>query len=156
MTTTILLCTDGSELAEAALRAGIAVLRPADRYVVATVVEGPSPDALVDVSGMAGATMTEDEFHERRDAALAEGTAVLQRALRALGMPRAEPRVIAGAAGTALCELAAELDASAIVVGSRGRSGIRRALLGSVSDHVVRHAGRPVLVVAPDHDDDTG
>jgi nucleotide-binding universal stress UspA family protein len=32
-------------------------------------------------------------------------------------------------------------------MGSRGHGGIRRALLGSVSDPVVRHAHCPVLVV---------
>jgi nucleotide-binding universal stress UspA family protein len=34
-----------------------------------------------------------------------------------------------------------------VVVGSRGLGGIRRALIGSVSDSVVRHAHCPVLVV---------
>ena len=34
-----------------------------------------------------------------------------------------------------------------IVIGSRGRGGIRRALMGSVSDSVVRHAHCPVMVV---------
>jgi nucleotide-binding universal stress UspA family protein len=43
--------------------------------------------------------------------------------------------------------LAEELGADLIVVGSRGRGGIRRALTGSVSDWVVRHAHCPVLVV---------
>ena len=43
--------------------------------------------------------------------------------------------------------LAEELGVGLIVVGSRGRGRIRRALTGSVSDRVVRHARRPVLVV---------
>ena len=43
--------------------------------------------------------------------------------------------------------LAQELGADLLVVGSRGRGGIRRALMGSVSDSVVRHAHCPVLVV---------
>ncbi len=43
--------------------------------------------------------------------------------------------------------LAEELEVSLIVVGSRDRGRIRRALGGSVSDWVVRHAHCPVLVV---------
>jgi nucleotide-binding universal stress UspA family protein len=43
--------------------------------------------------------------------------------------------------------LAEEIGAGLIVMGSRGRGGIRRALMGSVSDAVVRHAHCPVLVV---------
>ncbi len=34
-----------------------------------------------------------------------------------------------------------------IIVGSHGRTGLKRMLLGSVSEHVVRHAPCPVLVV---------
>jgi nucleotide-binding universal stress UspA family protein len=40
-----------------------------------------------------------------------------------------------------------EIGAGLIVMGSRGRGGIRRALIGSVSDSVVRHAHCPVLVI---------
>jgi nucleotide-binding universal stress UspA family protein len=43
--------------------------------------------------------------------------------------------------------LAEEIGAGLIVMGARGVGGIRRALTGSVSDSVVRHAHCPVLVV---------
>ena len=43
--------------------------------------------------------------------------------------------------------LADELGAGLIVIGSRGLGGLRRALMGSVSDSVVRHAHCPVMVV---------
>jgi hypothetical protein len=43
-----------------------------------------------------------------------------------------------------------EISAGLIVMGSRGLGGLRRALMGSVSDSVVRHAHCPVLVVRPD------
>ena len=43
--------------------------------------------------------------------------------------------------------LADELGAGLIVLGSRGLGPLRRALVGSVSDSVVRHAHCPVLVV---------
>jgi nucleotide-binding universal stress UspA family protein len=52
--------------------------------------------------------------------------------------------------------LVAESAAAAlVVVGSHGRSGLKAALLGSVSRHVVSHAACPVVVVkAPSGDDD--
>ena len=45
--------------------------------------------------------------------------------------------------------LAKELGADLIVMGYRGHGGIRRAIEGSVSDGVIRHAPCPVLVVRP-------
>ena len=46
-----------------------------------------------------------------------------------------------------IVKLAEEIGAGLIVMGSRGRGGIRRAVMGSVSDSVVRHAHCPVMVV---------
>jgi nucleotide-binding universal stress UspA family protein len=46
-----------------------------------------------------------------------------------------------------IVSLAEEIEAGLIVMGSRGLGGIRGALMGSVSDSVVRHAHCPVLVV---------
>jgi nucleotide-binding universal stress UspA family protein len=48
--------------------------------------------------------------------------------------------------------LAEELGTRLIVLGSRGRGGVRRALMGSVSDSVVRHARCPVLIVRPENE----
>jgi nucleotide-binding universal stress UspA family protein len=52
-----------------------------------------------------------------------------------------------GMPDTAIIEMAEELGAGLIVMGSRGLGGVRRALLGSISDSVVRHAHCPVMVV---------
>jgi nucleotide-binding universal stress UspA family protein len=52
-----------------------------------------------------------------------------------------------GRPDTAIVDLAEELGAGLIVMGSRGLGGVRRALLGSISDSVVRHAPCPVMVV---------
>jgi nucleotide-binding universal stress UspA family protein len=49
----------------------------------------------------------------------------------------------------AIIHLAEELDVGLIVMGSRGLGGVRRALMGSVSDSVVRHAHCPVMIVRP-------
>jgi len=47
----------------------------------------------------------------------------------------------------AIITLAEELGVGLIVMGSRGLGGVRRALMGSVSDSVVRHAHCPVMIV---------
>lgn len=52
-----------------------------------------------------------------------------------------------------LAEYAEEVAADLIVMSSRPRSGLARALLGSVSDEVVRKASAPVLVIHPDRKD---
>jgi nucleotide-binding universal stress UspA family protein len=45
--------------------------------------------------------------------------------------------------------VAEELDAAAIVIGSRGLKGPREAVQGSLSHELAEHAGRPVLIVPP-------
>jgi nucleotide-binding universal stress UspA family protein len=52
-----------------------------------------------------------------------------------------------GRADAEIVELAEEIGAGLIVMGSRGHSRLRRALMGSVSDAVVRHAHCPVTIV---------
>jgi nucleotide-binding universal stress UspA family protein len=47
-----------------------------------------------------------------------------------------------------------DIGAGLIVLGSRGLGGVKRALMGSVSDSVVRHAHCPVLVVRKEHEPD--
>ena len=52
-----------------------------------------------------------------------------------------------GRADEEIVDLAQSLGVGLIVIGSRGRGRIRRALMGSVSDSVVRHAPCPVTIV---------
>jgi nucleotide-binding universal stress UspA family protein len=48
-----------------------------------------------------------------------------------------------------IVEVADEIGAAVIVIGSRGLTGARELFHGSVSDDVAEHAGRPVLIVPP-------
>lgn len=145
----ILLCTDGSELAEAALRRGIDVLGPADRVVIATVVELTPPMDVVG-TGLAGGIVSPQEAVRQDELLRAAGDEIVTRTRDALGLETAELTVLEGDAGSALVALAEHIEASAVVIGTRGRGGLRRAVLGSVSDHVVRNAPCPVVVCAPD------
>src|SRR5215212_3294870 len=52
-----------------------------------------------------------------------------------------------GRADEEIVELAQSIDAGLIVIGSRGQGRLRRALVGSVSESVVRHAHCPVTIV---------
>jgi nucleotide-binding universal stress UspA family protein len=67
--------------------------------------------------------------------------------VRAVGGTVAEAYLRMGTPAAEIVDLAEELGVGLVVVGSRGLGGIRRALMGSVSDSVVRHAHCPVLVV---------
>lgn len=75
-------------------------------------------------------------FVEEQAQELEEGGAKVSGVHPVLGRPDAQ-----------IVALAEELGAGLVVVGSRGLGGIRRALLGSVSDSAVRHAHCPVIVV---------
>jgi nucleotide-binding universal stress UspA family protein len=59
----------------------------------------------------------------------------------------AEAHLREGPAVDEILDLAEEVGADLIVIGSRGLGAISRALLGSVSESVVKHAHCPVLVV---------
>ena len=67
--------------------------------------------------------------------------------IRASGGTTAEAHLRLGRPAEQIVNLSEELGVGVIVIGSRGLGTLRRALLGSVSDSVVRHAHCPVFVV---------
>lgn len=85
-----------------------------------------------------------DQVRDEREALAAP---IVARARRAGVAVRS--MVWEGEAGEAIVDAAVAESTDMIVVGSHGRAGIGRVLLGSVSEHVVRHAAVPVLVVRP-------
>jgi nucleotide-binding universal stress UspA family protein len=55
-----------------------------------------------------------------------------------------------GSPAEVIVEMAGDLRASVVIVGTHGRKGVQRMLLGSVAEAVVRNAGCAVLVVRPE------
>ncbi|GAB2263918.1 hypothetical protein Droror1_Dr00026052 [Drosera rotundifolia] len=60
---------------------------------------------------------------------------------------RAETVILEGDPKDMICEAVEKMQMDMLVVGSRGRGQIKRALLGSVSDYCAHHASCPVLIV---------
>ena len=61
--------------------------------------------------------------------------------------PLAEPMVTNGPAGAALVGAASQADADLLVVGTAGRTGLSRFMLGNVAEYAIRHASCSVLAV---------
>lgn len=151
-----LLCTDGSELAIEALRASLPLLTPTDRTIVLTVESPADPDHTTGTgfSGPASADLstqieTDGDMVAKQHVDAAVAALGLQDSeMTPVEMTSVEVMAVVGKPGEAICQLATALPASVIVMGTSGRSGLRRAMMGSTSDHVVRYAPCPVLVKA--------
>jgi nucleotide-binding universal stress UspA family protein len=148
----VLISTDGSDDAIAAARHALAVLAPAETVTLVCVVEPPAIEAAGMESGMAGGIATADEIDSAWAAINAEAAVALDRTEAALAGAVPSGTIVErvseeGAAGPAVCRLAEIRAVDVVVVGSRGRGAIRRALMGSVSTHIVNNAPCPVLVV---------
>lgn len=146
----ILLCFDGSSDAENAIRGAGDLLGPRPAVVItvseplrlwepsdpATILNAPIGKLL------AKALQLEEIIDEVAQEQVNRGVALA----RAAGFD-AHGRVARGKPWRAICEVANQIDAEAIVLGARGLSRVESALLGSVSATVSSHAGRPVLII---------
>ena len=144
---------DGSESAERAIIVTTRVMAGAEALVVC-VYRPVLPEAGAALFGApaelvrGGAIALDDQ---RR--AEAEQTAERGAALAAAGGIEGQAVAFAatGAVWAALDHLAEEHQAAALVVGTRGLSGLSRLVLGSVSSGLLHHASKPVLVVPDTH-----
>jgi nucleotide-binding universal stress UspA family protein len=146
----ILLATDGSEEADlaAATATDLAKGTGSELHVVCV---GHMPRVFYESPA---AFMLDVDLHSRmeEDAERAARTTLEEqvRKLKEAGGEVAEAHARVGHPDTEIVGLAGRLGAGLIVVGSRGLGSLKRALMGSVSDSVVRHAPCPVLVVRPE------
>jgi nucleotide-binding universal stress UspA family protein len=85
-----------------------------------------------------------------RAAELEDARELLRRVADHAGLVDVEMRAEIGSAARRIVDLCSELGASYVVLGSRGRGGLKSAVLGSVSNSVAAHAPCPVVLVGPD------
>lgn len=142
----ILICYDGSESSRRAIDAA-AALFGARRAVVLDI--GPAltaAESLATLSPLVGGATFEDLNQEEALSSARVGAQLAEHAGFA-----AEPRAVVEApTWMGIVEVADEIDAPVIVIGSRGLDKAHELFEGSVSHEVAEHAGRPVLIVPPE------
>ncbi len=133
----IMLATDLAPASDGAADEALLLARDlrADLLVV-SVIDGARGHALERAS---------DRMDQRRAAREAAAQSVVARGKRT-GVD-VSFMVWEGEPGPAIVEAAEAERVDLVVVGTRGRNRVERAVLGSVSDHVIRHAHCPVLIV---------
>ncbi len=138
----ILVAVDGSEPANAAFDHALDVAADCDAEVRALYVADTNRDSVTTV----GTNV--------RDALEAEGEDVIEGARERAAVRDVdfEGEVVQGEPGESILEAADVRDADLVAMGTSGKGGIRRFLLGSVAEHVVRRADVPVLTVRADEE----
>jgi nucleotide-binding universal stress UspA family protein len=139
--TKIVLAIDDSEEAELAAMKAVDLADSTDSELYVVHV-GLAPNFLVEGSPGYSRELYEDIEQESR-----ELLRKLTWRVKAAGGNVAGSYLRMGEVDLEIVSLAKELEAGLIVMGCRGRGRIRRAIGGSVSDAVIRHAPCPVLVV---------
>jgi len=143
----MLICYDGSVGSVHSLAAA-ATLFGGRKAVVVHV--GPFVTTAEGYLGMSpGVNVTEFESLnlEAANERAAAGAALAQEA----GLDAQARGELADETWQGIADVADEIDAAVIVIGSRGLHGFKESLEGSVSHQLATHAGRPVLVVPPAH-----
>ena len=134
----VLVAVDGSALAEQAFAAAVELLGPSTGEFVLARVED-APIAAVSSTWISEATLRLKEGYLEP----------LADRHRVAGRRIVTEAAVHHDAARALLELAKSRHAFAIAIATHGRSGVRRAVLGSVADKLVRGASVPVLVCPP-------
>ncbi len=140
--TRILLATDGSEGAELAASRAVDLARRTDSELHLVHV-GIAPAFLMSDPGTVG---YDRMLLEEIEDGARERLRRLSWRVKVAGGEVAGSHLRMGEVDLEIVGLAEKLEADLIVMGCQGRRGIRRAVGGSVSDAVIRHAPCPVLV----------
>ena len=145
--TKILLATDCSEEADLVLSTAIDLAHDTNSQLHVVTVGPWNPDPAYAVHE---ASFRWEYYEQASEAIGKEAQEILENQVRKIeegGGCVQEAHLRRGRKDQEIVRVAEEIGAGLIVIGSRGMGGVRRALMGSVSDSVIRHAHCPVLVV---------
>ena len=138
----VLFAYDGSELAGLAIEEAGRQLEPGRDALVLTVWR-PFAVGFIPPPGVEFDAAASDEVRKAAEETAGQGASMAQAAgFRAQGLAVKEAPTWKG-----IARAADDRDASLIVLGSHGRSGLTGVFLGSVASDVAAHSGRSVLIV---------
>ena len=140
----VVCATDLSAASLPAVEAAVveARLRSAQLVVLHIVDQGVPLASVGPSEGITPLVLSPELLHDLRATARAEIAAVLSK-LEA----HAESTIVEGPAATTILKFLEDREPEIVVVGTRGRTGLARVVLGSVAEHVVRAARTSVLGV---------
>jgi nucleotide-binding universal stress UspA family protein len=150
--TKILLATDSSEEAELALSTAVDLANSTNSQLHVVTVGPWNPDPSY---ASHEASLRWETYEQASEAIGKEVQGILDNQVRKIeegGGSVQEAHLRRGRKDEEIVRVGEEIGAGLIVMGSRGLGGMRRALMGSVSDGVMRHAHCPVLVVRKEKD----
>jgi nucleotide-binding universal stress UspA family protein len=141
----ILLAVDGSKYSDAAVQALVSNIRKEDAEVLVLQVAEPrifsAPPQMAAGFEPEMAEIMKEQFKQAQQTVERAGAA-----LKAAGFD-AKGRVVEAETRTGILDVASEWHADLIVLGSHGRKGLQRFMLGSVAESVARGAFCSVLIV---------
>ncbi len=139
----IVVCTDFSACSEKALQRGAEIAARENTRVFLINVCGPRKGPAPGAPEWDSKLWYEDAMGELKRARYKHFSDLSDTDVQYDAIPSAHP-------ASAICKIAKETAASLIVLGSHGRTGLLRQLLGSVAETTVRHAPCSVFVVRDD------
>lgn len=140
----ILIATDGSAASEHAAKLAVGLARTHGAKLTAVYVADPYPYVGIGEINPMGFQAYMDVAHDQASRAHAVVDALCKQEIPAIALQVRMVEDVAPAAG--IVQSAKEVGADLIVLGSHGRSGIARLMLGSVADRVVHESTIPVLI----------
>ena len=140
----IMVATDGSELVRKAVDSAIEIAKLSDAklYAVHVIALGDYYSSIplsIDAEWI-------EAMEEHLKIKGNEATANVESAGRSANV-EVEPVILEGNPANEIVDFAEKNDIELIVMGSHGKTGIQRFLIGSVAENVVRHSKKSVLVV---------
>lgn len=134
----ILIATDGSEKNQPAVRKGLEIARVCGStlYSLYVIDETLMTSAQMDL-------LTDDVYVKLK----AEGEEAIEQVKRLANGMRVETFLLSGRPAQVITDFAAKNKVDLIVVGSQGKSGLERLILGSIAENIIRMADCMVLVV---------